>query len=54
MSFDYLVRIVGGIGPDVWDNEVILIAADFEDAAGQAQARANELCGQVVLLEQVI
>ncbi len=52
MSFDYMALIVGGIGPDVWDKEVHISAANFMDAAAQAQARADERCGQVVILEQ--
>lgn len=52
MNFDYLVLIIGGIGPDVWDKEENISAADFMDAAGQAQAKADEWGGQVVMLEQ--
>jgi hypothetical protein len=52
MNFDYLALIVGGIGPDVWDREVNISGADFMDAAGQAQAKADEWGGQVVMLEQ--
>ncbi len=52
MSFDYLALIVGGEGPDVWDKEESINAADFMDAAGQAQAKADEWGGQVVMLEQ--
>ena len=52
MNFDFLALIVGGIGPDVWDKEANISAADFMDAAGQAQAKADEWGGQVVMLEQ--
>lgn len=52
MSLDYLALIVGGVGPDVWDREVGISAADFMDAAGQAQAQADEWGGQVVMIEQ--
>lgn len=52
MNFYYLALIVGGVGPDVWDKEEDISAADFMDAAGQAQAKADELGGQVVMLEQ--
>jgi hypothetical protein len=52
MNFDYLALIVGGNGPDVWDKEANISAADFMDAAGQAQAKADEWGGQVVMLEQ--
>ena len=52
MNSDYLALIVGGIGPDVWDKEVNIDAADFMDAAEQAQAKADEWGGQVVMLEQ--
>lgn len=40
MNFDYLALIVGGIGPDVWD-EANINAADFMDAAEQAQAEGE-------------
>lgn len=52
MNFNYLALIVGGVGPDVWEKEENISAADFMDAAGQAQAKADELGGQVVMLEQ--
>lgn len=43
--------IQGGIGPDVWDKEVEFSAADFMDAAGQANGKAEEYGGHVVWLE---
>ena len=52
MSFDYLALIVGGNGHDVWDKEESINAEDFLDAAGWAQAKADELGGQVVMLEK--
>lgn len=48
----FLAQIQGGIGPDVWDRDVFIDAADFMDAAQQASARAEEMDGQVTLLEQ--
>ena len=52
MNFDFLAFIIGGIGPDVWEKEVNINAADFMDAAEQAQAKADEWGGQVIILEQ--
>jgi len=52
MNFDYVALIVGAIGPDVWEKEADINAANFVDAAEQAQAKADEWGGQVVLLEQ--
>jgi ribosomal protein L18E len=49
---NYLALIQGGIGPDVWDREICISAVDFLDAAKQAVAKAEELGGQVVSLEQ--
>lgn len=54
MSIRYLAIIQGGIGPDVWDREVKISAADFLDAANQANAKAEELGGQVIILEQYL
>jgi hypothetical protein len=50
--FNYLAILQGGEGPDVWDREFKISAADFRDAAGQAASRAETLGGQVVSLEQ--
>lgn len=52
MRYNYLALIQGGLGPDVWDRELKLLAADFRDAASQAAAQAEELRGQVVELSQ--
>jgi hypothetical protein len=54
MSDNYYTMIQGGEGPDVWDREVAISAADFSDAFGQASAKAEELGGQVVSLEQLL
>jgi hypothetical protein len=51
-GFKYLALIQGGIGPDVWDKEKEIFAADFIDAANQSTALAQELGGQVVSLDQ--
>ena len=48
----YLGMITGGLGPDVWDHEIEIDAADFKDASEQAIAQAEERGGQVVYLEQ--
>lgn len=48
----FLAMIQGGLGPDVWDKEVQISAADFIDAANQSQGVADELHGQVVSLTQ--
>lgn len=52
IEYNYLALIQGGIGPDVWDKEMQISAVDFCDAANQATARAEELGGQVVELNQ--
>jgi hypothetical protein len=52
MNYNYLALIQGGIGPDVWDKELLISAVDFRDAANQAIAKAEELGGCVVSLEQ--
>lgn len=48
----FLAQIQGGIGHDVWDKECFIDAADFIDAAEQANHKAGEFGGQVTLLEQ--
>lgn len=48
---EWLAVIYGGSGPDVWDREMILSAADFMDAAQQAATKAEELGGDVSSLE---
>lgn len=52
MNYNYLALIQGGSGPDVWDKEMQISAVDFRDAVNQATARAEELGGQVVELNQ--
>lgn len=52
MTYNYLALIQSGLGPDVWDKEMQISAVDFRDAANQAAARAEELGGQVVQLDQ--
>ena len=46
----YLVVMQGGEGPDVWDKEKIVDAANFCDAAGMADGLAAERGGHVVEL----
>ena len=48
----FLAQIQGGVGPDVWEKEIFISAADFLDAAEQADVRATEIGGQVTQLEQ--
>jgi hypothetical protein len=48
----YFAQIQGGTGPDVWDKERFIDAADFADAARTATSVAAALGGQVTLLEQ--
>lgn len=48
----FLATIQGGDGPDVWDKECFIDAADFMDAAGLAAAKADEFCGQVTRIDQ--
>ena len=48
----YLAMIAGGLGPDVWDRELNIEAADWNDANQQAVAQAVDAGGQVVSLDQ--
>lgn len=48
----YLVFIFGGEGPDVWDQEYTLDAADFSDACSQAHAKAEHIGGMVGSIQQ--
>lgn len=50
---NYIALLQGGIGPDVWDKELQISAVDMRDALNQATGTAEEMGGQVVLLEQV-
>lgn len=52
MKYNYLALVQGGLGPDVWDRELQLSAVDFRDASNQAIAKAEELGGHVISLEQ--
>jgi hypothetical protein len=52
MKTNYLAFIAGGIGPDVWDRYHNISAVDFRDACDQATAKAEELGGCVMQLEQ--
>lgn len=52
IRLQFLAQMQGGIGPDVWDKECFIDAADFIDAAEQANYKAGEFGGQVTLLEQ--
>jgi hypothetical protein len=36
MNLKFTATLQGGIGPDVWDREIEINAADFMDAAQQA------------------
>jgi hypothetical protein len=48
---DYDVTIQGGDGPDMWDKEVTVSAADFLDAARMATAQAEYHGGYVTALQ---
>lgn len=48
----YIAMIAGGLGPDVWDREIEIEAADFKDASEQAIAHAKGSGGEVTCLEQ--
>lgn len=49
---EFLAVIVGGEGPNTWEEEVkIEYADDFMDAAHQAQGHAEEMRGFVFSLE---
>jgi len=53
MTNIYNALLQGGLGPDVWDKELSISAVDMQDALNQSNGKAEELGGQVVLLEQV-
>lgn len=50
---NYLAIIQGGTGEDVWDRDIVVSAVDFRDASNQAIAKAEQLGGWVVSLEQL-
>lgn len=52
MEFKYFAEIQGGVGPDVWDKEIEILAPSFMDAAVQAYRKAQELGGFVTCLSQ--
>jgi hypothetical protein len=52
MSYNFLAMAQGGEGEDVWDKQKVFSAADFKDAASQADCWARELNGQVVEISQ--
>lgn len=52
MKFDYYAFVIGGEGPDVWDKELQIDAADINDALNQAQGYADETGGWVCTVEQ--
>ena len=49
---DFLVQYGGGIGPDVWDEEIIISAVDIRDALNQAEAICEEFNGIVFSIDQ--
>lgn len=51
-GYKYFATAQGGEGPDVWDRVKEFSAADFMDAASQANAWAQELGGFVAELYQ--
>ena len=52
MNFKFYALIQGGEGPDVWDKEMEIDAADISDALSQAKARAEDTGGQVMEIAQ--
>ena len=51
-GYKYDVLIQGGMGPDVWDREIVVTEADIVDAARAAKARADEMGGHAVSVQQ--
>ena len=51
---EYDVMIQGGVGPDVWDREIVVTEVDIVDAAKAAKGRADDMGGYVVSLQQAI
>ena len=49
---EFMATVQGGVGPDVWEKELIINASDFMDAATYACHKAEEWGGQVTMLEQ--
>lgn len=50
--FSYLVAYGGGIGPDVWDGELVVKAKSVRDALDQTEAAIQDDGGEVYLVEQ--
>jgi hypothetical protein len=49
----FSAMIVGGLGDDVWDEDIVIDAVDFKDAAEQAKGRAEVRGGRVYVLEEI-
>lgn len=53
MKLEYEAIINGGNGIDVWTKTISFTANDFLEAAQIAQHNAEQMNGQVVLLDQI-
>lgn len=53
-SYDYLVIISGGLGPNVWETELTIMAPDILEAAHLSAQRADTIDteARVVSIEQ--
>jgi len=51
-DFNYVVSYGGGVGPDVWDNEITISAVDINDAISQSAALMDECGGWVFMVSQ--
>ena len=52
MMFSYLICYQGGIGPDVWDAEIIVEAEGIHVALHKAEERLKDVKCQIVSVEQ--
>ncbi len=52
MTYNYFAFIIGGEGPDVWEQEATIAAADFAEASRQALGMAERMGGTLVQVEQ--
>lgn len=52
-SMKFAVFFGGGLGPDVWDKEIEVTAADFDDACIQGRIKAEDAGGYVFSITQL-
>ncbi len=52
MKFEYLVSFGGGIGPNVWDNEIVIEADNIREALEKSEPKVNEAGGWIYAIEQ--